>query len=84
MPDPQTHDRDDLTEPSASNRYEVTARDLPVSCPMPGMYLWSAHPRVYLPVAAQGSAVCPYCGATYILKDDDKLAVEIGGSREWK
>jgi len=84
VPDPQTHDRDDLIEPSASNRYEVTARDLPVSCPMPGMYLWSAHPRVYLPVAAQGSAVCPYCGATYILKDDDKLAVEIGGSREWK
>jgi len=84
VPDPQTHDRDDLTEPCASRRYEVTARDLPVSCPMPGMYLWSGHPRVYLPVAAQGSAVCPYCGATYILKDEDALAVDIGGRREWK
>ena len=24
--------------------------DLPLSCPMPGMYLWNSHPRVYLPI----------------------------------
>ncbi|MCC3751620.1 MAG: zinc-finger domain-containing protein [Halorhodospira halophila] len=84
MPDPQTHDRTDLVQPNAANRYEVTARDLPVCCPLPGMYLWNSHPRVYLPVHETGSMICPYCGATYVLKDDDRLAVKIGGQREWK
>ncbi|MFP4647649.1 MAG: zinc-finger domain-containing protein [Halorhodospira sp.] len=84
MPDPQTHDRDDLIEPNAAGRYEVTARDLPLACPMPGMYLWNSHPRVYLPVHEQGRATCPYCGATYVLREDDRLATHIGGRREWK
>lgn len=84
MPDPKTHARDDLTQPNAAVRYEVTAADLPVCCPMPGMYLWSSHPRVYLPVAEQGTAICPYCGATFVLRDEDRLAIKIGGAREWK
>ena len=49
------------------NRYEVTAADLPLSCPMPGAPLWSGHPRVYLPLAETGTARCPYCGAEYVL-----------------
>ncbi|MBS0581858.1 MAG: zinc-finger domain-containing protein [Proteobacteria bacterium] len=53
---------------NAENRYEVTAADLPLSCPMPGMSLWNSHPKVYLPVEATGSAKCPYCGAVYTLK----------------
>lgn len=52
---------------SAQNRYQVTAADLPLSCPMPGMYLWNSHPRVYLAIEATGSAKCPYCGAVYVL-----------------
>ncbi|MFO1505659.1 MAG: zinc-finger domain-containing protein [Lysobacterales bacterium] len=58
-------------EPScAQRRYEVTRADLPLSCPMPDMLLWNAHPRVYLPIADNGGhAKCPYCGAEYILKD---------------
>ena len=57
-----------LIQPNADNRYEVTAGDLPLSCPMPGMSLWNSHPRVYLPIEASGSAKCPYCGALYTLR----------------
>ena len=44
----------------SKRRYQVTASDLPLSCPMPGMELWNAHPRVYLPIKKTGEAVCPY------------------------
>lgn len=57
----------ELTEPNAKNHYEVTPADLPLSCPMPGMVLWSSHPRVYLPIEATGEAKCPYCAASYSL-----------------
>lgn len=50
-------------------RYEVTQADLPLSCPMPDMQLWNAHPRVYLPIEETGHAVCPYCDAEYFLND---------------
>ena len=49
--------------------YEVTRKELPVSCPMPDMRLWDAHPKVYLPIEKTGSAVCPYCEAEFILTD---------------
>ena len=68
MVDP-TAGREDLVEPNAENRYRVTRADLPLSCPMPGMYLWNSHPRVYLPIEASGEAKCPYCGAVYVLED---------------
>jgi uncharacterized Zn-finger protein len=58
-----------LIPANAENRYEVRRADLPLSCPTPGMYLWNSHPRVYLPVEANGSAKCPYCGAIYRLVD---------------
>lgn len=53
--------------PSAKQHYQVTQADLPLSCPMPNMRLWDGHPRVYLPIAATGRAVCPYCDAEYTL-----------------
>ena len=59
----------DLVEPNAENRYEVKRDDLPLSCPMPGMYLWNSHPKVYLPIEQSGFAKCPYCGADYHLTD---------------
>lgn len=52
----------------ASRHHEVTAADLPLHCPPKGVALWSAHPRVFLPVKANGRARCPYCGAEYVLK----------------
>ena len=52
-------------------RYDVTRQDLPLSCPMPNMRIWDAHPRVYLPIEETGNVECPYCGAEYFLKDLD-------------
>lgn len=52
--------------------YEVTKADLPLSCPMPDMVLWNAHPRVYLPIEETGRELCPYCGAEFVLKDFNK------------
>ena len=58
-----------FTQANAENRYEVTAADLPLHCPMDSMSLWNSHPRVYLPIEETGTAKCPYCGADYVLKD---------------
>ena len=57
-----------LIQPNAQHLYEVTANDLPLSCPMPGMHLWNSHPRVFLPIEGTGYAKCPYCSAEYVLK----------------
>lgn len=56
---------------NAQNRYEVTAADLPLHCPMEGMSLWNSHPRVYLPLEESREARCPYCGAIYVLKNEE-------------
>jgi uncharacterized Zn-finger protein len=77
MADPQTHDRDDLTQPNAEHRYEVTVADLPLSCPMPQMYLWNSHPRVYIPVHETGRGKCIYCGAEYVVTDFDPNDPEV-------
>ena len=58
-----------LIRANAEHRYEVTRRDLPLSCPMPGMYLWNSHPKVYLPIEQTGEAKCAYCGASYYLTE---------------
>lgn len=57
-----------LQQPNAHARYEVTAADLPLACPMPAMSLWNSHPRVYLPIEHTGFAKCPYCSAEYVLR----------------
>jgi uncharacterized Zn-finger protein len=44
--------------------------DLPLSCPMPNMTLWNMHPKVYLEITKEQPAVCPYCGARYVLTDE--------------
>ena len=62
---------ENLIQPNAENQYNVTQADLPLSCPMPGMYLWNSHPKVYLPVEDTGEAKCPYCGAHYTLDEGD-------------
>lgn len=56
-----------LIQPNAEHHYNVTADDLPLSCPMPGMHLWNSHPRVYLALTPGERAKCPYCGASYTL-----------------
>jgi uncharacterized Zn-finger protein len=59
-----------LIAANAQHRYGVRRDDIPLSCPMPGMYLWNSHPRVYLPIEETGEAKCPYCGARYVLDDE--------------
>jgi uncharacterized Zn-finger protein len=46
---------------------DITAHDLPLSCPRPDAPLWARHPRVFLDVLKNhaGAATCPYCGTTY-------------------
>ena len=59
----------DLIPANAEHSYSVSKMDLPLSCPMPGMYLWNSHPKIYLPIEEAGSVKCPYCGADYLLVD---------------
>lgn len=56
-----------LEEACSQKQYNVHLTDLPLSCPMPKMTLWDAHPRVYLDIETKGEVSCPYCGARYIL-----------------
>ena len=65
---PRTASSEGLIEPNSENSYKVTRGDLPLSCPMPGMYLWNSHPKVYLPVEKTGETKCPYCSASYVLE----------------
>ncbi len=58
-----------LIAANAQHRYGVRRDDIPLSCPMPGMFLWNSHPKVYLPIEETGEAKCPYCGAQYVLED---------------
>ena len=72
MPNPDTAasaSASKLVQPNTANQYQVKQEDLPLHCPMDGMSLWNSHPRVYLPITESGQAKCPYCGATFILKD---------------
>ncbi len=68
MQDQNRQPAEQLLQPNAENTYEVTEADLPLSCPMPDMYLWNSHPKVFLPIEETGTAMCPYCSATYHLK----------------
>ena len=64
-------DPTDAITPNAENHYQVSAADLPLSCPMPGMSLWNSHPKVYLSIEQTGRAKCGYCGAEYELRTAD-------------
>lgn len=54
----------------AQREIEVTAADLPLFCPTPAVSLWSAHPRVAIPVEKTGRATCPYCSTVYRFKGE--------------
>ena len=43
----------ELIQPNALHQYTVTEADVPLSCPMPGMYLWNSHPKVYFAIEAE-------------------------------
>jgi len=48
---------------------DVARTQLPLTCPSPDMVVWNQHPKVVLPIEANGTAKCPYCGAQYRLMD---------------
>ncbi len=50
---------------STQNKVEITAQNLPLTCPMPGSTLWNSHPKVTLALNHDGEAQCPYCGTLY-------------------
>jgi|TARA_B100001059_G_scaffold233538_1_gene273824 uncharacterized Zn-finger protein len=60
---------ENLEQANAKVRYEVDIKNIPLSCPMPEMYLWNSHPKVFLPIEETGEAKCPYCGAEFYLKN---------------
>lgn len=64
----QSDPQHQLIQANALHQYTVIEADLPLSCPMPGMFLWNSHPKVYLAIEQTGWAKCPYCGAEYTLK----------------
>lgn len=57
-----------MTQP-LKKQYDVYESDLPLCCPLPRLALWNLHPRVYIPISLGDTATCPYCGATFTLKD---------------
>ena len=63
--------QENLIAANAERVYQVTRADLPLHCPLPSMYLWNSHPKVYLPIEVTGEAKCPYCSSTYRLVEDD-------------
>ena len=63
--------QENLTTANAERVYKVTRADLPLHCPLPSMYLWNSHPKVYLPIEVTGEAKCPYCSSTYRLVEDE-------------
>ena len=58
------------TEHATKSHIDVTAADLPLHCPMSGVNLWNAHPRVFIPVDKLGEARCPYCSTLYKFKGE--------------
>jgi uncharacterized Zn-finger protein len=48
---------------------KVGRAELPLCCPRPVDEVWNMHPRVYLSIEKSGEAVCPYCGARYVLEE---------------
>jgi uncharacterized Zn-finger protein len=57
-----------MSDADRSRLVDVTEKDLPLHCPMPGAPLWARHPRVFLDVAKTHEALCPYCGTKYVYK----------------
>jgi len=51
-----------------SRKVDVSEKDLPLHCPLPGTPLWDSHPRVFLDVAKEGRVLCPYCGTQYVYR----------------
>ena len=63
--------QESLSAANAERVYEVTRADLPLHCPLPSMYLWNSHPKVYFPIEVTGEAKCPYCSTDVSLVEGE-------------
>jgi len=73
MPDPRSAERQNqFSTPNTQRSCEIRRGDLPLHCPLPGMSLWTSHPRVYIPIedSKNGRMICPYCSTEFVLIDD--------------
>ena len=59
-----------MADNTTAQAIPVTAADLPLACPRPDAPLWARHPRVFLDIAHNGEAVCPYCSAHYVFSGE--------------
>lgn len=57
--------------PNSRRKVTVDRADLPLHCPTPDASLWNSHPRVFIPLedSETGTAICPYCGTRYELRE---------------
>lgn len=62
---------ENLKPANTEKTYRIGQDQLPLHCPLPDMYLWNSHPKVFLPIQVTGAAKCPYCGTSYSLIPDD-------------
>lgn len=62
---------ENLKPANAEKTYRIGQDQLPLHCPLPDMYLWNSHPKVFLPIQATGTAKCPYCGTNYSLAPEE-------------
>ena len=72
MPNPRSAEQQKKFDtPNATQRFEISRKDLPLHCPLPGTSLWDSHPRVYIPIedTEDGRMICPYCSTEYVLID---------------
>ncbi len=60
-----------MTSTNTQTTHQVTANELPLSCPaINEKDISSLHPRVFLPLSQDNPAVeCPYCSAKFIYKE---------------
>ncbi len=56
-----------MKQSNAQNFVEVTADELPITCPMPDAPLWNSHPKVFIPLDDSPVAKCNYCGTEFRL-----------------
>lgn len=65
----------DKKQANTHQKYIITEKDLPLSCPMDSMRVWDSHPKVFLPIEETGKVVCPYCDAMFVMKGSEDASV---------
>ena len=60
-----------MSNQAITQRYiEVTANDLPLTCPRPQDSHWDSHPKVSIAFKHGNEERCPYCGTVYKFKGE--------------